>query len=318
MWYKAFLEDKNRLSQLRKAMFEIVKPGDTVFDIGTGLGTLSFFACQAGAKKVYALDNASSIKIAEEIAQKNTEFSKRVIFVKKNSKKFETRNKADVIVSETLGTFGFGGGITRFMSDARNRLLKKDGIICPRQLILFLIPLYNKKIFNKVLFFKKKIYGIDFSPCINFSTDSIYDVYIKRNKFHTDWEKVQPCFIYNFAHNSNENVSFKCNFISDKSQTIYGFLGWYDFYLTDAIKLTNEPGTNFCWGGQSFFPLRTPVKISKNDHINIQIDGFFLSSKFYWSWKTEILDNRGEIKAKFSQNNIDEYYTKQLLQRNIN
>ena len=38
-------------------------------DVGTGTGILSFFALQAGAKVVYAIDASDSINIAQKIAK---------------------------------------------------------------------------------------------------------------------------------------------------------------------------------------------------------------------------------------------------------
>jgi ribosomal protein L11 methylase PrmA len=42
---------------LQRSVFETVKKGNIVFDAGCGSGVLSVWAAQAGAKKVYAVDN---------------------------------------------------------------------------------------------------------------------------------------------------------------------------------------------------------------------------------------------------------------------
>ena len=50
------LNDSIRMTAYEKAIKEVVKPGMTVLDIGTGTGILALWALKAGAKKVYAIE----------------------------------------------------------------------------------------------------------------------------------------------------------------------------------------------------------------------------------------------------------------------
>jgi ubiquinone/menaquinone biosynthesis C-methylase UbiE len=68
-----------RGGKLRDAIFEAVKEGDLVFDAGCGTGILSFWAVQAGAKRVLAVDNAD-LSLAKELTEENG-FSNRIEFM---------------------------------------------------------------------------------------------------------------------------------------------------------------------------------------------------------------------------------------------
>ena len=69
--YYGMLSDKVRMQAYRDAIFNTVKSGDVVVDLGAGTGLLGIWAIQAGASKVYAIEKTSAINLAKEIARVN-------------------------------------------------------------------------------------------------------------------------------------------------------------------------------------------------------------------------------------------------------
>src|SRR5437879_5144708 len=59
-WDEAFhdllLRDRLRMTNYRKAVFETVRPGDHVVDLGVGTGILSQWALEAGARRVTGIE----------------------------------------------------------------------------------------------------------------------------------------------------------------------------------------------------------------------------------------------------------------------
>ena len=109
-YHRSMLGDKVRMESYLQAILKAVKPGDVVLDIGSGTGILAYFACLAGAKKVYAVEQDPLVGLAETICRQNG-FQDRVIFLNDWSDQVELPEPVDGILTETLGNIGFEEGI---------------------------------------------------------------------------------------------------------------------------------------------------------------------------------------------------------------
>src|SRR5512134_1995909 len=74
----------SRLDHYAAAIAARVRPGDTVVDLGAGTGILSFLACRAGARRVYAIEAGESLEFARLLAARNG-CSDRIEFINKPS-----------------------------------------------------------------------------------------------------------------------------------------------------------------------------------------------------------------------------------------
>ncbi len=96
--HRLFLGDAEMQRLYREAIFSAVKPGDVVLDLGTGSGIHAFFACQAGASKVYAIEAEGIIEAAQDAARANG-FADRIEFLYGLSHELKLPEKVDVIIS---------------------------------------------------------------------------------------------------------------------------------------------------------------------------------------------------------------------------
>ena len=126
------LADEVRTSSFMQAILATVNAGDVVVDIGSGTGVLSLFAVRAGASRVYAIEREPVIDIAREIATHN-EMLDSIVFIEGSSRDVEIPERADVLITETIGNIGFDEGIISWVADAKKRFLKPDAAILPRR-----------------------------------------------------------------------------------------------------------------------------------------------------------------------------------------
>src|SRR5204863_7107587 len=104
--HRQYLSDGTRVTALSAAIERVVKPGAVVVDLGAGTGILGLLACRAGARRVYSIEAGGMIELAREIARANG-FEDRIVFVKGLSTQVDLPEKADVLIADQIGRFGF-------------------------------------------------------------------------------------------------------------------------------------------------------------------------------------------------------------------
>src|SRR5450755_1669435 len=107
--HRQLLSDEARLRAFEAALNETVKPHHVVLDLGAGTGILGLLACRAGARHVYSIDSGGIIQIARDISRAN-HLQDRITYVKGLSTRVSLPEKADLVVADQLGHFGFEAG----------------------------------------------------------------------------------------------------------------------------------------------------------------------------------------------------------------
>jgi predicted RNA methylase len=62
--HRFYIEDRPRIDAFRRAVREVVRPGASVVDLGSGTGILGLLACEAGAARVYSIEMTGMIEVA--------------------------------------------------------------------------------------------------------------------------------------------------------------------------------------------------------------------------------------------------------------
>ena len=98
------LIDKKRVNSFKAAISSTVKAGDVVVDYGAGSGILSFFAADAGAKRVYAIEKDPALYDLLKLSISSLNYSKIIIPIKDDALKVNLPEKADIIICEMIAT----------------------------------------------------------------------------------------------------------------------------------------------------------------------------------------------------------------------
>jgi predicted RNA methylase len=280
--HRGLLQDEGRTNAFREAIRRCVTPGSVVLDLGTGSGILSFFACQAGARRVFAVDATHSADLASFLARQ-LGFADRVQVFHDRSTKVELPERADVLVTETIGAFAFDERILSSVIDARARLLKPDAIIVPRRVDLYIVPVDDASIYHRsVSWWTSKPYGLDLSALAVFASNIVFVGDTGSGSFLAPPAMVITADLKTIAAS---DISGSVHFTTARAGLLHGFTGWFRATLADGIELSNEiPGTSW---EHAFLPLQAPIAVEAGTPIDVDLE---CADGLMWRWKGAIGD----------------------------
>ncbi|KAG6758850.1 hypothetical protein POTOM_035312 [Populus tomentosa] len=105
--------------------------GRVVVDVGAGSGILSLFAAQAGAKHVYAVEASEMAEYARKLIAGNPSLGERITVIKGKVEEVELPEKADILISEPMGTLLVNERMLESYVIARDRFLVPNGKMFP-------------------------------------------------------------------------------------------------------------------------------------------------------------------------------------------
>lgn len=244
--HEMMLADRVRVEAYHSAISKYVKPGDTVIDLGTGTGILAFFAAKKGAKKVYAIDHSGIISTAEKVAAYNN--IKNIEFRRTHSKKFTLDTPVDIIIHEQMGSFLFNERMVDNISDLRDRLLVKDGIIIPNRFEFYIEPVKIKDGYQVPFLWDQKINDIDFS-CLNIQRSQKF-----RNNFYSRHSSTfefflchpQPIYCFDLQTISPADLPSELSYSRKviNGGRLDGFVVYFRCFINEDFFLSTSPMEN--------------------------------------------------------------------------
>lgn len=277
-YHRELIGDATRTDAFREAILRTVRPGDVVVDLGCGSGILSFFACQAGAARVYAIDNTSAADAAAYMATQ-LGFGERITVLQKESREVELPERADVLISETMGVLGFDEGIAGSVRDARARLVKRDARIVPSRVAVWLVPVEVEYDYDRhVAFWNEPRYGLDLTPLRFFASNAVHFAYIRDGAWLAEPAEL---FALDLTRHESDQANGRATFTATRHGRLHGFGGYFSATLADGIELTNRQAHATSWA-QAYLPLELPVAIRQGMRIDVQLQ---MDDGKGWRWR---------------------------------
>ncbi|MCL1595172.1 MAG: 50S ribosomal protein L11 methyltransferase [Actinomycetia bacterium] len=277
-FHHSMLTDELRISAFHDAIASAVQPGDIVVDIGSGTGILSMFAAQAGASQVYAIEREPIIHIAREISDRNG-FAATITFLEGSSLDIDVPQRADVLISETIGNAGLDEGIVAWVSDAKERLLVPGAVIVPMSLDVTASLICVPAEYESIERWDLPLRDLDFSPLERVAQNNLHSVEMSRSDlvsepvtlFTTDLNESQP------------TISGVGTSRVTKNATVHGIGVWFTATLGPGNSLSNVPPNIVPSWEQGFLPLDRPRQIEAGTSVDIEVACSPSGDK--WTWR---------------------------------
>ncbi|XP_058645826.1 histone-arginine methyltransferase CARM1 isoform X2 [Onychostoma macrolepis] len=173
------LQDYLRTATYQKAILlnDVDFKDKVVLDVGCGTGILSFFAVQAGAKKVYAVEASSVAKYAEILVKSNN-LSNKITVLSGKIEEVCCPEKVDVIISEPMGYMLLNERMLESYLHAKT-WLKPKGMMFPTQGDIHLAPFTDEQLYmehhaRSNFWNQRCFYGVNLSGLHSSAVDEFY------------------------------------------------------------------------------------------------------------------------------------------------
>ena len=247
--------------------------GKVVLDVGAGSGILSFFAAQAGAKKVYAVEVTEMAGYAQKLVEANG-LSDKIEVIQEQIEDLVLPEKVDIIISEPMGLLLVHERMMEVYALARKRWLKPGGKMFPNRGNIFIAPFSDTSLhathIEKARFWESKsFYGID----MTILADTALNHYFSRplvGPVDPNILMAKPCSheidFLTAAPEDYAQIEFDINFEASSTGLVHGLAGWFDVHFEGSVyqgQLTTRPSALETHWHQIRFLFEQPIAMNR-------------------------------------------------------
>ena len=270
--HQEMLKDKIRTGSYKYACDQNKEDlnGKIVLDIGCGTGILSIFAARAGAKHVYAVDNAHIADYAKIIIKNNNLEDKITVIKGKIEEITLPVEKVDIIISEWMGYCLLYESMLDCVLYARDKWLAKDGFIMPDRVRMCLSAVDDVEYKKTKFDFWQNLYSMDMSIFKQVSLSEPLVDYVEEKAVISNVSTFLDLDLYT-VKKEDLNFANQYSVTIKRNGSLDAMVVWFDVIfnkLKTPVQFTTGPFTKRTHWSQSIFYMRDSLSCREGDEIS--------------------------------------------------
>ncbi|KAF2473212.1 arginine n-methyltransferas-like protein [Lindgomyces ingoldianus] len=269
--HEEMLKDEVRTRSYRDSIYQNghLFKDKVVLDVGCGTAILSMFAVKAGAKHVIGVDMSTIIEKAREIVERNGMTSKITLLQGKMEEVKLPFDKVDIIISEWMGYFLLYESMLDTVLYARDKYLKKDGLIFPDKATIFMAGIEDGEYKEEKIGFWDNVWGFDYTPLKHTAmTEPLVDT-VDFKAVVTDPAAVITFDLYTVQP---KDLAFTLPYTitAKRSDFIHALIAWFDIEFSAChkpIRFSTGPHTKYTHWKQTVFYLQEALTVENGETI---------------------------------------------------
>lgn len=279
-----YLSDGIRQQRFQEALSQVVRPGDSVADIGSGFGILGLLCLKAGASRVWGIDRTDAIEIARE-TMRRAGLEHRYICVREDSRRATLPQKVDIVICDHVGNFGFDYHIVATLADARRRLLKPGGKVLPQQVTMQTAGVSSEALRSLAEGWRREPILPEFHWLHDYGSNSKHHYNFAKDEVVTSQADLGTI---DLRTDSPEHRSFSAQLGIGRDGQLDGLGGWFACEIADGVWMTNSPlaadQINRC---QVFLPFAEPLAVVAGDVVEVTVSVHHETALMAWTARVE-------------------------------
>jgi predicted RNA methylase len=278
--YVWMLADDERIRAYTAAIRKLVKPGDRVLEIGTGVGFFSVVAAKAGAARVEAVELTPAAHLGRHVAEANG-CADRIVFGRIDSRELALETPVDVIIADLRGPLPFCGRSLETLIDARTRLLRAGGTIIAARDTLYAAPCAAPGVWRREVAAGLGRPEVRLDPIV----PQIYDTPF-RCRIEPEALRAEPAqwleLDYSSVRHPDQAGTAAWTFAAD--ETVDGVALWFESDVGGGEQLSAAPSAQSVVYRQLYLPFSTAVRVRRGARLRAEISVTLIGANYLWKW----------------------------------
>jgi protein arginine N-methyltransferase 1 len=276
--------DRVRMGAYSAAIQQVVRPGDTVVDLGCGPGVFALLACRAGARRVFAIDLDGVVDFGRHLAAVNG-FAERVHFLRGDSRQIHLPERANVVIADVRGVLPLYSHAIGTLEDARARFLEEGGFLLPRQDTLIAAIVESPEHYRQITESWDSVPQLNLSSGLPLVLNATY-------RRHFEPEQLlsapRPWYVIDYASCAKRPARATVELKVSRNGIGHGLGLWFETKLIDDIGYSTGPPSGETVYGHLFLPWLEPLALSEGEVCSVDLCAHLIGNDYIWQWETNV------------------------------